>query len=76
MPTILFIDGIQYVIYFNDHSPAHAHAIGPGWTVKLGLEPPEVLDVEGASRAQTRAALKTVRTHQALLLQAWKNRHG
>jgi hypothetical protein len=64
MPTILFIDGIQYVIYFNDHSPAHAHALGPDWTVKLGLEPP---DVEGASRAQTRAALKTVRTHQALL---------
>jgi hypothetical protein len=64
MPTIRVIDGIQCVIYFNDHSPAHAHAIGPDWTVKLGLEP---RDVEGASWAQTRAALKTVRTHQALL---------
>jgi hypothetical protein len=30
VPTILRIDGMRVMIYPNDHSPEHVHAIGPG----------------------------------------------
>lgn len=33
MPTIHSEDGFRFVIYFNDHAPAHVHAFKSGETV-------------------------------------------
>lgn len=47
MPTILRIGGLRFVVYPNDHPPAHVHVIGPGWTVVVDLHGPELREVVG-----------------------------
>jgi Domain of unknown function (DUF4160) len=38
MPVIYRKDGCRFVIYLNDHGPAHVHIIGDG-EAKIALEP-------------------------------------
>jgi hypothetical protein len=42
MPSVLRVEGFNFVMFFNDHSPAHVHAVRAGaWVVILidGAEP-------------------------------------
>lgn len=77
MPTVLRVRGLRFVIYPNDHAPAHVHIIGPGWVVVVNLRGPEVREVIGpCSERAARRALDLVGKHRAALLKAWRQIHG
>lgn len=77
MPTVLRVSGLRFVVYLNDHSPAHVHVIGPGWVVVVNLEGPEVREVAGRCvKADVRGVLDLVGEHGAMLLDAWSRFHG
>ena len=59
MPTVFRVGGLRFVVYPNDHPPAHVHVVGPGWVVVVDLRGPEVPEVVGpCARRDVRRVLK------------------
>lgn len=77
MPTVLRASGLRFVVYPNDHPPAHVHVIGPGWVVVVNLHGPEVREVVGPCvKSDARRVLDLAGEHCAALLEAWSRFHG
>jgi hypothetical protein len=76
MPTVLRIGGLRVVIYPNDHPPAHAHVLGPGWLVVINLIEPKVREAINCSEHEARRALRLIEDYQAELMEAWRRFHG
>jgi hypothetical protein len=76
VPTILRIGGLRFVVYPNDHPPAHVHVIGPGWTVVVNLHD-QLREVIGpCSQGDARGVLELVDKHGTVLLEGWRRFHG
>ncbi len=77
MPTVLRVGGLRFVVYPNDHPPAHVHVLGPGWVVVVNLQGPEVREVIGpCARHDARRVLDFAVEHREVLLEAWRRFHG
>jgi hypothetical protein len=79
MVTVHRAHGLRFVIYPNDHEPAHVHAIGDGEArIRIvganGL--PQLLSLHCMSKATARKAMDEVRAEQARLLAEWRRIHG
>lgn len=65
MPTTHNESGFRFVIYFNDHIPAHIHIFKSGETVvNLGIidiELPYIRENRGMSRQDERKALSKIK---------------
>ena len=70
MPTILRVSNLRFVVYPNDHSPAHVHVIGSGWMVVVNLAGPEVREAVGCAEADARRVLALVAAHREALMGA------
>ena len=72
--------GMFFVIYKDDHEPAHVHVRGDGEAKVRLIGPdgdPVILRVEGGmTRADERRILREVRKQQLELLRHWKELHG
>jgi hypothetical protein len=76
MPTIYRENGVRFVIYLDDHLPAHIHIIGDG-EAKIALEPDiELLWQRGFSNLDVKKALDVVRANRIEFLSRWKLIHG
>ena len=80
MPTIFWIRNIRVVIYFNDHRPAHVHAIrGDEFSVfELNCPdgPPELVETHGFSGTELNRIAKAIAEQLALLGLKWRSIHG
>jgi hypothetical protein len=71
----------RFVVWPNDHA-APAHAIGPGWEIKVGLGgcehiKPWLMEVTGSpTTRQLRRVLLAVDQHCAALAATWRDIHG
>ena len=78
MPTVLREKGYRFVIYPNDHQPAHVHVIKAGGEIKVDISQPDniqVITVVGMKNQEALTALKLVRQHQNFLLSKWEEIH-
>jgi hypothetical protein len=77
VPTVLRVGGLRFVVYPNDHLPAHVHVLGPGWVVVVNLHGLTVREVVGpGSQRDARLARDLTIEHRAALLEAWRRFHG
>lgn len=78
MVTVHRFEGLRFVIYSNDHDPAHIHVIGAGCEAKVQLVGPELRLIwqAGFSPADLRRILDEVRKERFPLLKRWKDIHG
>jgi Domain of unknown function (DUF4160) len=76
MPTVLRVDGLRFVIYPNDHPPAHIHVVGPDWEAVINLFGIELREVFSCTEPDARRALRLVAEHRDILLDAWRRIHG
>ncbi len=76
MPTVLRADGLRFVVYPNDHPPAHVQVIGPGSTVIVELLGPQVRKTIGCVELDARRVPRLVTQLQLVLLRACKTYHG
>lgn len=71
--------GFRFVIYTQDHEPAHIHITGAG-QAKINLrgphDLPELIYSIGISRADLRRILTEVVKEQDRLLREWERIHG
>lgn len=78
MVTVHWSDGLRFVIYANDHDPAHIHVQGAGCEAKVQLvgEAPRLIWQQGFSPSELRRILEEVRKERFRLRQRWKDIHG
>ena len=71
--------GLRVVIFLQDHEPAHVHVMGDGHAKINLLGPdgaPELVWVDGMTRAEVRRAMRIVAEQQAVLIARWRTIHG
>jgi hypothetical protein len=79
MVTIFRESGLRFVIYLDDHPPAHVHVFGDGATkIELGAEDgtPEVVRTAGTKTSEVTKALRIVIEQRAVLMEKWEEFHG
>lgn len=79
MVTVFRAHGLRFVIFSDDHEPAHVHVFGDG-EAKINLvgpdDAPELIWTVGLSRADVRRAYKVVVERREELLERWSEIHG
>jgi hypothetical protein len=78
MVTVHREAGLSFVIFANDHPPAHIHAFGAG-EAKIDLAAPggpSLVWVDGMKRGDVRRMMRIVSEKHDFLLQAWEKIHG
>ncbi len=78
MVTILGSGGFRFVIYLNDHTPAHVHAIKGNGEAKINVAgaTAELDWADGLKRSEVRQALEIAEQNLAMFLQEWERIHG
>lgn len=79
MVTVHRETGLRFVIFTDDHEPAHVHVYGDG-SAKINLTgadgAPEVVHVDGLKRGDLRKAMRIVAERRVYLLERWREFHG
>jgi hypothetical protein len=76
VPTVLREAGLRFVVYPNDHEPAHVHVIGPDWEAVVNLIDGRLREAIGSGEREARLAVRLVAKRRELLLDAWRRLHG
>ena len=79
MVTLHREGGLRFVIFTDDHEPAHVHVIGDG-SAKINLAGrdglPELVRNDGLKAGDLRKAMRVVGKRQAAMLERWSAIHG
>lgn len=79
MVTVHRAHGLRFVIFTDDHGPAHVHVFGDG-EAKIDLlgaaGSPELVSTIGLSKADLRRAMRVVTDRRDELLAKWRTIHG
>jgi hypothetical protein len=80
MVTLLRVRRFRIVVYSNDHSPPHVHAIGPDCEAKVALgeegEYPRLVMNDGLTRTELKSVLIAIEEQIGFLRQRWREIHG
>lgn len=80
MPTILRQDGFRFVIFVDDHEPAHLHVWYGGAIARIRIgdpnSPPRMVDPGSMRTPDARRAVRIVERRQGEFLNAWRRIHG
>jgi hypothetical protein len=78
MVTVHRAYGFRFVIFSNDHSPAHVHVCGQGGEAKIVLEGPAGIRLDwvaGISRGDVRRLMQEVQRERERLIAIWRTIH-
>lgn len=80
MPTVHRLGSLWFMVYLNDHRPAHVHVAGEGHTAIFELNypsgPPELRVNIGFPRGRLKRIAQQVELHLVRLCLAWREMHG
>ena len=76
MPTVVRKDGFEFMIYTDDHEPAHVHVFKGEGKAKIIISTAEPVRVKDMKPKIVRQAVKIVEAHQDYLLEKWEEIHG
>ena len=79
MVTVHREAGLRFIIFKDDHPPAHVHVIGDGKAkiIIVGSDGQPELDYnDGLKAGDLRKAMKIIADQQAMLMERWKDYHG
>lgn len=75
MVTVLRVLGLRFVIYLDDHEPAHVHVYGDG-EARIDMIRLSVLSNRGMTKRDLARALGVVRENRDRFLEKWNEIHG
>ncbi len=75
MVTVLRAAGMRFVIYTDDHEPAHAHVYGDG-EARINILDLTILSNRGMKKRDLRTALTIIQANQRLFIEKWECIHG
>ena len=78
MVSILRQDGLRFVIFTNDHVPAHVHAIKGSGEAKIDISTgvPVLVWADGLKRREIRIAMQIAEANCEVFLAEWSKIHG
>ena len=77
MVTVFRAHGLRVIIFVDDHLPVHVFGDGHATINLHGADgTPELVWVEGMTRAEVRRAMRIVLEQKTLLLARWEDIHG
>ncbi len=72
MPTVLFIFGIRFFFYPNDHEPIHVHIEYQGKAAKIQVMPEiAVIENNGIKAPTIKKALEAVTFYKEDIINEW-----
>ena len=74
MITLLRASGMRFVIYTDDHDPAHLHVYGDG-EARINLLEVAVISNRGMSKRDLARALNIVLEYREMFLLKWSEIH-
>lgn len=79
MVTVHREGGFRFIVFTDDHEPAHVHVFGDG-AAKINLlgkgSAPELVYADGMKTADIRKAMRIVAEQQDHMLERWREIHG
>lgn len=75
MVTVHREGGMRFVIYLDDHDPAHVHLYGDG-EARIDIVTLRILSIRGMNRRDAARPLAITTEHRDLFLQRWTEIHG
>jgi hypothetical protein len=76
MITVFRAHGLRFIIYTQDHQPAHVHVRGPDGEARFSLLNGSLMSNFGLSTPDLRRAAGEVAQRRAGLLAEWERIHG
>ncbi len=76
MVTIHREYGLRFVIYVDDHDPAHIHAIGNGEAKIVISAKAEIIWSHNFTASDLSKAQKTVKANWDMFMKRWEDIHG
>jgi hypothetical protein len=74
MVTVLRAAGTRFVIYLNDHEPAHVHVYGDG-EARIDIVHLRAISNRGMSKRDLGRGLNIIFENQTMLLRRWGQIH-
>lgn len=74
MITLLRASGMRFVIYTDDHEPAHLHVYGDG-EARINISLVTVISNRGMSKRDLTRALNIVLEYREMFLGNWRDIH-
>jgi hypothetical protein len=71
LPTIIYIDGIRFFFYSNEHLPKHVHIEKAEKTAKFNIEFVELIKSTRFNASELKLIRNLVEENQQLLIQKW-----
>ena len=71
MPTILFLFGLRFFFYSDEHLPMHVHVKNGDGKAKINIETAEVVENTGIKPADLKKAVDAVKQYKADMIKAW-----
>ena len=72
MPTILFLFGLRFFFYSEEHLPIHIHVQSGDGRAKIDVITGEILDNKGVKPKDLKRAVETVLLYQDEIIKAWR----
>ena len=74
MPTILYLFGLRFYFYSEDHLPMHVHVKNGDGKAKIIIETAEVDSNTGIKPADLKKAVDAVKQYKDDMIKAWNER--
>lgn len=71
MPTVLYLFGLRFFFYSEEHLPIHIHVESGSGRAKIRVEDGVVLENQGMKPAELKKAVKAVDQYKKEIITAW-----
>ena len=71
MPTIMYLFGLRFYFYSEEHLPIHVHVQNGDGKAKINVETLEVIENKGIKPTDLKKAVDAVRSYQTDIIKAW-----
>ena len=72
MPTIMYLFGLRFYFYSEEHLPIHVHVKNGDGKAKINVETLEVMENKGIKPADLKKSVEAVKTYQTDIKKAWR----
>ena len=72
MPTIMYLFGLRFFFYSEEHLPIHVHVQNADGKAKIDVETLFVIENRGIKPPDLKKAVDAVRNYQADIIKTWK----
>ena len=72
MPTVLFVFGLRFYFYSDEHLPIHIHVKNGDGKAKINVNTLEIIENSGIKPSDIKKAIDLVKQYQDDIIKSWK----